>query len=215
MLILYLQQKEPPLEYTYGEFDIPFFALLLDTIEKRRGASLDGCVFCDIGAGSGRLVLTASALYDWKECRGIEILEGIYQHSVDLLSSCQTDDNYYLPSNQHNSKQLSNINLQLGSFTDPYITLHDIDIFFVFSSCMSKEILQSLAESLGRQVKVGSYIITTDYPLPLNGIVGKSLEEDENVPFGGEYNFEIVDVIDGDCAITGMCGMYLLHVLIF
>ena len=100
-----------------------------------------------------------------------------------MLHQCynQHDHQYYLPETTSASSSktpLSNIKLELGLFTDPCIKLNDIDIFFVFSSCMSNDILQLLAYSLGRQVRVGSYVITTDYPLPLKGVVPKHIDID-------------------------------------
>ncbi|KAL9180256.1 hypothetical protein ACHAXT_008226 [Thalassiosira profunda] len=96
--------EAPPQEFTYGEFDIDFFGLLLD---RAWGYYLDGIeedaaydnapawtnkTFCDIGSGAGRLVLTAAALHPgWKVCRGIEILEGLHDVAVSIAEGCRVD----------------------------------------------------------------------------------------------------------------------------
>lgn len=79
---------EPPQEFVYGEFDVDFFA---EVVEKAIGL-YDGepRIFCDLGSGTGRLVLTAAALYDWELVRGVELLPGIHQTAVEKLEACRT-----------------------------------------------------------------------------------------------------------------------------
>jgi len=99
--------ERPPQEFTYGEFDIEFFGMLLDrtwehyseglgggdddaTIRKRPWS---GKTFCDIGSGAGRLVLAAAALHpEWKVCRGLEILEGLHDMSTSIADGCRVVD---------------------------------------------------------------------------------------------------------------------------
>ena len=105
--------EEPPQQLTYGEFDVDFFGILLDKswkyfLEMEMSSTSDkvehgkqhhvedtphpweGRTFCDIGSGSGRLVLTAAALHPaWKLCRGIEILSGLHNMSVSIAKSCR------------------------------------------------------------------------------------------------------------------------------
>ena len=93
--------EEPPMEFTYGEFDVVFFATLLDMAwEHYRSGNQEESttsstipwkdkVFCDIGSGTGRLVLGAASLHPhWKMCRGIEILETIHNVSLQVLDEC-------------------------------------------------------------------------------------------------------------------------------
>lgn len=78
---------EPPQELVYGEFDVEFFAQVVDrAIELYDG---DAKVFCDLGSGTGRLVLVAAALYDWDLVRGIELLPGIHEQAEEKLQSCR------------------------------------------------------------------------------------------------------------------------------
>jgi len=98
----------PPSEYTYGEFDLVFFAQLLQkaaAIRRRRQQRRESsdnnkdsdvaaaaveeekddndwqdAVFVDLGSGAGRLVWAAAALYPhMKVCRGVEILPGLHE----------------------------------------------------------------------------------------------------------------------------------------
>ncbi|CAB9505118.1 Histone methylation protein DOT1 [Seminavis robusta] len=87
--------QDPPKQFTYGEFDLGFFAQLLDRVQQEYDTSNDGDgwkdkVFCDIGSGAGRLVLAAAALHpQWKLCRGIEILQGISDVANAKLQECR------------------------------------------------------------------------------------------------------------------------------
>jgi len=190
-----------------GNLTFHFFASLLERVESlQTNKSWEGRIFCDIGAGAGRLVFSAAALYNWKECRGVEILDSIYDHSINILNSIEKNGSCLFNSSQ----KLSNIVLKKGIFTDPYFYLGDVNLFFIFSSCMQTDILDSLAVSLGRQAKPGSYIITTDYSLPLNGTV-PPVEDSDGIY--GSFLFEIVDVINGSCEVTGGESTAYIHLV--
>ena len=64
------------------------------------------------------------------------------------------------------------IEFNCGSVDDPYEYFGDSDVIFVFSSCMSQDLMGSLSLAIGRQCKPGSIIITTEFPLPLEGYIG-------------------------------------------
>eukprot|EP00978_Attheya_sp_CCMP212_P038552 scaffold192085_cov28-Attheya_sp.AAC.1 len=93
--------QTPPKELTYGEFDLLFFAQLLDRAvsyhslnhddeKKHDTPSWDDKVFVDLGSGTGRLVLGAAALHPgFRQCRGLELLEGIHGMAQDTLESCR------------------------------------------------------------------------------------------------------------------------------
>jgi hypothetical protein len=72
----------------YGEFDVEFFAHVVEhAINLYDG---EPQVFCDLGSGTGRLVLTAAALYPWELVRGVEVLPGIHDTAVEKLESCRS-----------------------------------------------------------------------------------------------------------------------------
>jgi hypothetical protein len=79
---------EPPQELVYGEFDVEFFAHVVEhAINLYDG---EPQVFCDLGSGTGRLILTAAALYPWELVRGVELLPGIHDTAVEKLESCRS-----------------------------------------------------------------------------------------------------------------------------
>lgn len=246
----YVERGErPPQEFTYGEFDIEFFGLLLDRTWEHYLEGMDATndnakgddlvpwrdrTFCDIGSGAGRLVVTAAALHpEWKLCRGLEILEGLHNMSTTIVDDrCHLDDDgegkqrhFILPiprnesdtptscSSSENDTQyylpLAPIQFTCGSFTDPYEYLGDIDCAFVFSSCMKPALVQELSLAIGRQCKPGTIIITTEFPLFLQGSIDP-LEEDTSMPHG-QYKIQLLEKIDGWCWLLGGKSTAYIH----
>jgi hypothetical protein len=109
--------ERPPQEFTYGEFDVDFFGMLLDKSwehyvggmmtsdddrdyeEKQQHSSglltttpWRNKTFCDIGSGAGRLVFSAAALHpEFELCRGLEILDGLHTMSTSIADRCCVD----------------------------------------------------------------------------------------------------------------------------
>jgi hypothetical protein len=262
---------DPPTELTYGEFDFYFFAQLLDrAITLSNNSSNDNSnnapgydrspqqqqqqkkVFCDIGSGTGRLVVAAATLHPqlFQLCRGIELLPNIHNLATETLQQCRCDNNNevsqkqqlqlqspsssssshtnnnHLPSsnefrthalrsrdsNDHPvSYPMAPIQFDCGSFDDPYnIYYGDADIIFIFSSCMGSDLVQNkLVQSLGRQCRIGTIIITTDYMLPLDGYIPPN-ENDTRMPYG-HYRLKLLESIDGWCWLTGGASTAYIH----
>eukprot|EP00593_Proboscia_inermis_P011333 CAMPEP_0171310036 /NCGR_PEP_ID=MMETSP0816-20121228/20239_1 /TAXON_ID=420281 /ORGANISM="Proboscia inermis, Strain CCAP1064/1" /LENGTH=449 /DNA_ID=CAMNT_0011793957 /DNA_START=211 /DNA_END=1561 /DNA_ORIENTATION=- len=234
--------EDPPMQFTYGEFDANFLGQLLDRCHAHYYSKKSGCadtkpadwegkVFADIGSGTGRLVLAASALHPtFSKCKGLEILPGLHQRAVEIghtvcdLVEISKDKNNNDGDNDNGGNGITTLRkgslsptlplspeLQFtcGSFTDPYIHLSDVDIAFCFSSCMDPPLLTFLSAALGRQCQTGTLIITTEYPLPLTGTI-PPLDGDDTMPFG-EYELEIVEVLDGDCELLGGVSTAYIH----
>eukprot|EP00531_Pseudo-nitzschia_arenysensis_P012591 CAMPEP_0116147060 /NCGR_PEP_ID=MMETSP0329-20121206/17544_1 /TAXON_ID=697910 /ORGANISM="Pseudo-nitzschia arenysensis, Strain B593" /LENGTH=390 /DNA_ID=CAMNT_0003642945 /DNA_START=110 /DNA_END=1282 /DNA_ORIENTATION=+ len=234
--------EDPPQQYVYGEFDIGF---LNDSLMKACDFLLEDVpsnneiVFCDLGSGTGRLVLAAAALHpEWKVVKGIELLETIYQEAVDTLESCrrrqEQQDTQEEEEEEESSKdtKVNNnncdtnipqaefelspdlpcapIELECGSFTDPYSTFYDADILFCFSSCLPPNIRVELARSIGRQSKPGTIVITTEYPLPGGGPLDP-LEDDPEYPSGGNYEIEMLESFSGNCTAVGGISTVYIH----
>lgn len=235
--------EDPPQELVYGEFDV---GLLDESLQKARqlvtNTSIDDSeiVFCDLGSGTGRLVLAAAALYpNWKQIKGIELLESIYQEALETLESCRQknkatendkeedakdkqseeseipslEESEFLLTSENGQRklQLAPIELECGSFTDPYGSFYDADILFCFSSCLPQNIRIELARSIGRQSRPGTVVITTEYPLPAGGVL-ESLPDDPDYPTG-DYEFELVESFSGNCtAVGGTSTVYIQRV---
>jgi hypothetical protein len=230
--------EDPPKEFTYGEFDVEFFGELLDLAWKYFAVNDDGQppsvpwtdkVFCDIGSGTGRLVLSAAALHpNWSLCRGLEILQTLHDVSVQILDECKLSNEESSGSAKYGLQVPTNesikcaeleepilhlpmapIQFTCGSFLDEYEYLGNIDCAFVFSSCMKPHLLKELSIAIGRQMRPGSIIITTEFPLVLYGHVSPS-EDDETMPHG-EYEIELLDKVEGWCWLTGGESTAYIH----
>ncbi|KAI2497044.1 hypothetical protein MHU86_17470 [Fragilaria crotonensis] len=302
--------QDPPKQLTYGEFDFYFFAELLDRAQDLyyQGNNKDddppswnGKTFCDIGSGTGRLVLAAAALHPgWRLCRGVELLNSIHVVAEETLARCNPTSSgigssfeenqevassfvgeddilkqfegkfvleeegrhdqepcddaegkddpalssdvavHYLPlSSESDMKiKLAPIHFTCGSFDDPNVYFGDSDCVFVFSSCMSKSIISSLSKAIGYQCKPGTIVISTEFPLELEGTVDPSNDPDElrysHCNYDGDFDdpddreewyrfcaeegiepkpfkFELVETIDGYCWLTGGVSTAYIH----
>ena len=189
--------SEPPPQYTYGEFDLQFFAELLDDAAHYTMSSTTALasiytdkVFCDIGSGTGRLVLGAAALHPTlRVSRGIEILEGIHNVAVQTAEQCQAG--MTIP-NHPDVLPLAPIDLTCGSATE--VDLGEVDVFFMFSSCMPPEILQEITQAIGSQCRVGTLIICTEYQLTTERTPTEN---------GGYFQLQLMSQKDGSCSVVG------------
>ncbi|KAL7538404.1 hypothetical protein ACHAWF_006079 [Thalassiosira exigua] len=270
----------PPKEFAYGEFDAEFFGTLLDRAwghyhegrneeDREEGSEptaedcdlpWTGKTFCDVGSGTGRLVVAASALHPrWKVCRGVEILPRLHDAATSVLERCRGDDDGddsgddelsddsrglflrvppgepadsiegaaegTIEANEADPSDgrlpMAPIEFACASFSDPYLRLDDVDCAFVFSSCMSPAILRELSVSLARQLRPGSIVVTTEFPLELNGTGPPSEDDARGDAEGGAdgdlasphgpYELELLEAVDGYCWPTGGTSTAYLH----
>lgn len=216
------QGKDPPPELIYGEFDFHFFAALLDRAyafyrcdprnQVTAGNGWTEKTFVDIGSGTGRLVFAAAALHPWGLSRGIELLPGIHKLAVERKKDLSTTENgmHSLATPQRNQPlNLAPIEFVCGSFEDPYIYFGDADIIFLFSTCLPKNCLERFAESVGRQCRPGTIVITIDYMLPLEGNV-PAVESNDQIP-SGVYRFSLLEKNEGWVWLTGGASTAFIH----
>lgn len=198
--------EDPPQETTYGEYDLPFFTLLVDkAIGHYGGGDLKDSVFCDIGSGTGRLVVAAASLYpSFQQCKGVELLNSIHVVARETLGKCDTiGPNLYLPS-EPEPLEMAPIDLTCGSFEDVYFG--DADLIFCFSSCMSGAI-PGISKAVGKQCKPGTIVITTEYQLESEGMTDPGEDGSEAKPF----KFELLESHDGYCWLTGGLSTGHIH----
>ena len=117
---------------------------------------------------------------------------------------------------------LAPIEFNCGSFEDPYEFFGDSDVIFVFSSCMSQDLMSSLSMAIGRQCKPGSVVITTEFSLPLEEQIGPyqcSIDDDTPSSFAsqgdglptGSYKLELLESVDGWVWLTGGESTAYIH----
>ncbi len=69
---------------TYGEVDFVSIGEIFETIKNRYGGIPQGGVFYDLGSGTGKGVIAAAFLHPFQVCKGIEILEGLFDVSIQF-----------------------------------------------------------------------------------------------------------------------------------
>lgn len=67
---------------TYGEVEFVSIGEIFETINTRYGNIPSGGVFYDLGSGTGKGVIAGALLHNFDKSVGIEILEGLYNVSV-------------------------------------------------------------------------------------------------------------------------------------
>ena len=173
------QKKTPPQVLTYGEFPLPLFTELLD-----RGCALAGigderqsATLCDVGSGTGRLVLWAAATSEWKAVIGIELLGSLHQAALEKHTTATNEI----------SLQSSHVGFYQGSFDDAtLLPWREIDVAFAYTTAFPSDadgILADLSAALSRRLRAGCIVIVTD------GLLGDG--------------FELVDSVEGDNEGTG------------
>ena len=148
----------------YGEVDFGPFAEIL--VGMRRYGVLppqeDSSTlpkFVDIGCGIGKAVFTAALVHEWRECHGIEILNGLYAVCEDLQSKWVKEIHDQLPEERRGAE----IIFSRGDATA--LSWADADVAFANSTCFPPE-LMSLLASKANLMKDGSIFITTTKKLP-------------------------------------------------
>ena len=147
-------------ELTYGEWPLEGFLDALD-LAVIGLSELDSLTFCDLGSGTGRLVLAAAARYPWARCIGIEALEALHDVS-DTLQAAAVEaaaaSSHHLSPCEFRALEVSpeTARQQLG----------EVDIVFVFSTCFDDV---TLADTLAAGMKPGARVLTVDALLPNRG----------------------------------------------
>lgn len=114
-----------------------------------------GQVFYDVGHGTGRGVFLAALLHDFKRCSGIEILNGLYTASTEVLKKWNSD---YAPKST-TGKGVGGPEITLHHSDFRLIDFSDGDVVFANSTCFDEQLMTDLARSCER-LKQGTYVVT-------------------------------------------------------
>ena len=150
----------------YGEVDFAAFAEVLVRLQafgvllpRKSDDNSPLPKFVDFGCGIGKAVFTAALVAQWRECKGMEILTGLYEFCEDLLEKWHREIHDQLPE----ERQETEIVFTRGDATA--LSWADADVAFCNSTCFSGELMELLAEK-ANLMKDGSVFITTTKELP-------------------------------------------------
>ena len=123
-------------------------------------------VFYDLGSGTGKPVVAAAIAHTFDICYGIEILEGLYSVSLDVLNAYNTRGKAKL-----NRTTDTHVQMMLGSFLSFSVKdWRDADVVFMNSTCYDENIMMTLAKMV-RGLKKGAFFISLTKQLPSDELV--------------------------------------------
>ena len=193
----FVAKKEvPPIGLTYGEYPLEFFSRVADRAIELVGMERDDAILCDIGSGSGRLVLWAAFSRKWHAVHGVELLPALHAAALEKREQAVA---------LHESGEIplltppAAIHLHAGSFDDGALMRWDeVDVAFAYTTAFEHDedgVLTNLTDALRRRLREGCVVCTTDYTL------GKG--------------FEMVEQIAGENEGVGGTSVAYLHRKLF
>lgn len=139
--------------YVYGEVVPDSFYEFMQDVQPK---SSD--VFYDLGSGTGKAIFLAHWFFEFKKCIGIELLDPLYNASVEALKKYEEEIRPKL----HNKLEHSQIQLIHGDILK--MDYSDADIVFVNSTCFQEDLMNALDEKL-ECLRPNAHIITLSKPL--------------------------------------------------
>lgn len=137
---------------TYGEIVFNSFYEILKLVNPKKTD-----VFYDLGCGVGKAVLAAYLLFPFKKCIGVEILNSLYKECQNKKIMLEKK---LLLKNRNPKEDIIFIKKDLFD-----VDFDDGDVFFISTTCFTKEMMNRLALKL-EKLKKGTRIITLTFPIP-------------------------------------------------
>lgn len=131
------EKEETSKSFVYGEVVPDSFFEIMSVLNPRPGQ-----VFYDLGSGTGKAVLLAHLLFDFRKSCGIELVEPLHQAGVEVLKRFDKEIKPKI-ANEVANKEISLIH---GSFLDADIS--DADIVFMNSTCFQDDLMELIEVKL-------------------------------------------------------------------
>lgn len=129
---------------TYGEIDFTSIGEVFETIRSRFKCLPSQGVFYDLGSGTGKGVAAAALLCPFTECRGIELLEGLFSISASIKS--KYDENVESLKSQHPDlfPSLGKVEFLCKDFFE--YDWSDASLIFANSTCFDHEMMRKIGQ---------------------------------------------------------------------
>eukprot|EP00455_Lapot_gusevi_P038755 TRINITY_DN4343_c0_g1_i8.p1 TRINITY_DN4343_c0_g1~~TRINITY_DN4343_c0_g1_i8.p1 ORF type:complete len:305 (+),score=97.66 TRINITY_DN4343_c0_g1_i8:55-969(+) len=134
----------------YGEVT---FESLAEVLYKKVDLPAGG-VFYDLGSGTGRGVFAAAMVHNFQKCVGIEILQGLYEASEQVLTQYRQQ---VLPQYDSDEKKGQVIEFVRADFLE--YDWSDADLVFANSTCFDEKLVSCIA-AVAARLKKGTWFIT-------------------------------------------------------
>ena len=119
--------------FIYGEISFQSFAEVFELVKSRHGGLPANGVFYDLGSGTGKAVVAAALLHEFEYCRGIELLEGLFQASLELKTAYEQEGG---------GPRVEFIHGDLLTYD-----WSDASCLFVNSTCFSEQLMRHIAHA--------------------------------------------------------------------
>ncbi|MDF2866705.1 MAG: histone methylation protein [Gammaproteobacteria bacterium] len=131
--------------FIYGEIDLISFIAILEAAQLKSDD-----IFYDLGSGAGKAIFTAALAFNFKVCKGIELVPELYQLSCQL------------------KQQLPKLMTQIEFINADFLTVDfsDADVVFINAACFVGEAWQAIVAKF-IQLKAGTRIIVGSKELPI------------------------------------------------
>ena len=133
--------------FTYGEVTPKAFYEIIKQVESKDK------IFYDLGSGTGKAVILAALLFDFKKCVGIELIDELWSASEGIRERYEQEMLSTFPDKKEKTHFLK------GNFLT--MNLMEADVVFAHSTCFGEELMKRLAEKLESQKKEGIVITIT------------------------------------------------------
>jgi hypothetical protein len=178
---------------TYGEFDLSFFAELLQSASPKPGDT-----FLDLGSGVGRLVVGAALLHPdtWSNCHGIELSAPLHERAIEARYAFEE-----LPSPR---PPIAPCEYTCGDVlgVEAATALGASAVCFSYAVTWAREkgAHTALSRALASSLRPGSRVISIDLKL------SNEIAEEEN------RHFALLHQLEGENAETGACTGWVYEV---
>lgn len=139
--------------FVYGEVVPESFYELISDLDPQPGQ-----VFYDLGHGTGKAVILAHLLWDFKKCVGIELLDTLYNASIQVHNRYEKEIRPKIRQTVGDRE----IVLLKGDILEANIS--DADIVFMNSTCFQDDLMALLEKKL-EEVHANVHIISLSKPL--------------------------------------------------
>lgn len=139
--------------FVYGEVVPDSFYEIISDLDPQPGQ-----IFYDLGSGTGKAVILAHLLWEFKRCVGIELLDSLYNASIEIQKRYESE----IRPKVRQTVDDREIVLIHGDILEADI--RDADIVFMNSTCFQDDLMTALEKKL-EEVHANVHIISLSKPL--------------------------------------------------
>lgn len=135
--------------FIYGELPFETCQNIINQIQPK-----DNGVFFDLGSGTGRIVMTAHLLHNFRKSIGVELLDGLHNKACKIKN---TFEQALLPPIQN---KLAGNELQFLKANIFDVNLSEADLVFINHPFKDDQLFEKLENKLIAELKPGTKVVT-------------------------------------------------------